>query len=124
MSLALPAASAGKEGTRIACVLAGGALLLALVVLAGWLFDMPRLTSILPGLVSMKPTSAVALALCALSLGLYALDFERGGLVSAGLALLLGLATLAEIAFGLDLGTDGLQLPPATELVSQGEPPT
>jgi signal transduction histidine kinase/CheY-like chemotaxis protein len=110
MNLATPAVSAGQVGTRIACVLAAGALALALAVLSGWIFDIERLTSLLPGLVSMKPMSAIALALCALSLGMYALGWERGGLVAAGLVLVLGLATLAEIAFALDFGIDGLLL--------------
>ena len=104
MNLASPVTADGRLGTRVACLLAGGALLLALAVLAGWLFNVVALTSILPGLVSMKPMSALALALCALSLGLFALGFERLGLVAAGLDLVLGMATLSEIAFGLDFG--------------------
>src|SRR6476619_5516289 len=61
MNLASPVTADGRLGTRVACLLAGGALLLALAVLAGWLFNVVALTSILPGLVSMKPMSALLL---------------------------------------------------------------
>jgi signal transduction histidine kinase/DNA-binding response OmpR family regulator/HPt (histidine-containing phosphotransfer) domain-containing protein len=120
MNLATPAVSAGQVGTRLACVFAAGTLVLALAVLAGWQFDIVALTSILPGLVSMKPISALALALCALSLGLYALGFERMGLVAAGLDLVLGMATLSETAFGLDFGIDGLLMPVQAVLAEGG----
>lgn len=118
MNLAMPADSAGRVGTRLACAFAAGALVLALAVLAGWLFNIVELTSILPGLVSMKPMSALALALCALSLGLYACGRERAGLVVAGLDLVLGLATLSEIAFGIDFGIDALLMPVQENAVS------
>ena len=111
MNLAPPAHSAGQVGTRLACVFAAGTLALALAVLAGWVFNVVALTSILPGLVSMKPMSALALALCALSLGLFVLDREQAGLVVAGLVLVLGMGTLAEIAFELDFGIDALLMP-------------
>jgi hypothetical protein len=55
MNLATPAVSAGQVGTRLACVFAAGTLVLALAVLAGWQFDIVALTSIQPGLVSIKP---------------------------------------------------------------------
>jgi signal transduction histidine kinase/DNA-binding response OmpR family regulator/HPt (histidine-containing phosphotransfer) domain-containing protein len=111
MNLAMPADSAGQVGTRLACVFAAGALALALAVLAGWVFDIVSLTSILPGLVSMKPMSALALALCALSLGFYACGRQTAALVAAGLVLVVGAQTLAEMAFGLDFGLDRLLLP-------------
>jgi hypothetical protein len=108
MTLAMPAASAGQVGNRIACALAAGALLIALAVLAGWVFDVVSLTSLLPGLVSMKPVSALTLALCALSLGLYALEQSRAGSYAALLVFGLGVGTLAEIAFDIRLGIDQL----------------
>src|ERR1700752_3613854 len=108
MILASPADSGGPVGKRLACVFAAGAMLLALAVLSGWVFGIAELTSILPGLVSMKPVSALAMALCAISLGLYALDMPRPGLMAAATVLFLGVGTLAEIAFGFDIGIDGL----------------
>jgi signal transduction histidine kinase/CheY-like chemotaxis protein len=110
MNLAPPSA-AGQVGTRLALVFAAGTFALALAVLAGWLFDIVALTSILPGLVSMKPISALALALGALSLGLYACGFARLGLAGAGLVLVLGLATLAELAMSVEFGIEDLLLP-------------
>jgi signal transduction histidine kinase/DNA-binding response OmpR family regulator/HPt (histidine-containing phosphotransfer) domain-containing protein len=112
MNLATPADTAGQVGNRVACAFAAGALALALAVLAGWIFDIVSLTSLLPGLVSMKPMSAATLALCALSLGAYALGGRRLGLVLAGLVLVSGVSTLAEIAFGMDFGVDAWLVPP------------
>ena len=41
-----------------------------IAVLVGWLFDIPRLKSVLPGFVSMKSNTAIGFVLAGLSLAL------------------------------------------------------
>ena len=83
-----------------------------LISLTGWVFHLPALTSVLPGLVEMKSNSAIALILCGLALLIVAdrtsESLER---LAQGLALgacAIGLASLAEYLFGWQLGIDEL----------------
>jgi len=107
-----------------------GVLLLGLVVLAGWAFDIPRLKSVLPGLVSMKANTALGFILSGLALWLKAeggkRKAERGislasvpssafpfprSLIANLCALavaLLGAATLGEYLFGFHWMIDDL----------------
>jgi len=115
MNLALPAAHPARQvGNRVACAFAAGALALALAVLFGWLFHIKALTSVLPGLVSMKPTSAVVLSSIAISLALYALGAPRAAMAAAALAMVLSAGTLVEIFLGVHLGSDGVLHPMST----------
>ena len=59
--------SAYRSASRAA---SGVVILISLLVLAGWLFHIPALTSILPGLATMKANSALAFLLAGVSLGL------------------------------------------------------
>ncbi len=80
------------------------ALVIAVGALAGWLFTVPVLQSVLPGLTTMKANTAVGLALCAV--GLLRLDVRSIAVLCGGSAALLGAATLVEYVFGLRLGLD------------------
>lgn len=82
-------------------------------VLAGWELHLPALTCILPGFVSMKANTAAGFILAGISLTLLgrspaapgAQRWAQGGALLVGL---LGLLTLGEFIFGLNLGIDQL----------------
>jgi PAS domain S-box-containing protein len=85
----------------------------AAVVLLGWLLDIPALTSGVPveGFSAMKANSALGVILSSASLWCDQQDerrraFHAASLISASLALLIGLSALGEYAFGLDFGID------------------
>jgi PAS domain S-box-containing protein len=86
--------------------------LVGLVALAGWAFHIPTLTRVLPGAVEMKANTAVALVLCGVALLILAdraaVSMARIALGAALAAVAVGLATLAEYAFGWQLGIDEL----------------
>jgi PAS domain S-box-containing protein len=87
------------------------------VVLFGWYVGAVILTTLLPGLASMKPNTALGLALCGISLWLMnaaapatpkAKLTRTFGRCFAFLVLALGLATLGEYFFHWNLGIDQL----------------
>ncbi len=81
-----------------------GALFVAavgLIVLVGWYTQTTPLTSVVPGLVSMKPTTAVALILLSLSL---VFTQRRAGLSLAAVAIALAAVTLVGYGVGSTLG--------------------
>jgi len=99
-----------------ACALVVAAL--AVAVLAGWQFHVPLLRSGAVEQPVMPPLTAAALLVCAAALWLVAAPEaganRRGvGHVLAGLVAALGLATLVEYAFSVDLGFDLLLYPTA-----------
>jgi signal transduction histidine kinase len=82
-------------------------------VLAGWLFEIPSLKSVLPGVVTMKANTAVGFILAGLSLALLGCAARSAWVrqlsrVCAGATALLGLLTLCQYLFGLDFGIDQL----------------
>src|SRR3989338_2255169 len=79
---------------------------LGALVLAGWVFDIPALKSVSPGLVSMKANTA----LCFLLLGLTLWHRERRKLATglASFTFIVAASTLAEYAGGFNLGIDQL----------------
>ena len=86
---------------------------LGLSVLGGWLFDYRPLMTLLPGLVAMKPNTAVALCLAGLSLFLSSRSAnapdprrQAAAAVLASLSAAIGALTLAEYAFALNFGID------------------
>lgn len=86
---------------------------IALLVLTGWLFSIPAFKTVLPGLATMKPNTALALGLIGLSLLLASIPYKNRWLklISQGcaaFALLIGVLTLSEYAFEVDLGIDQL----------------
>ena len=93
--------------------LAGG--MLGLAGLLGWATDHPFLYTVLPGGATMMPNTSVALTLAGLA-GLL-LHAPRPGraarivaVISVAVALLMGLSTLLEYAFGIDVHIDQLLL--------------
>ena len=91
----------------------GFVIVISLLVLAGWLLHIPSLTSILPGLATMKANSALAFLLAGVSLWLAQPGGERhkGEWISevcAAATALIGVLTLSQYVFGRDLGIDQL----------------
>jgi len=89
-----------------------------IVVSFGWILDIPQLKSVLPGLVTMKANTAFAFILIGLSLFLQKKENpDKAELfisrLSAFIAGLIGLLTLAEYAFGVNLGIDQMLVPEA-----------
>ncbi|HEV2765016.1 MAG TPA: histidine kinase, partial [Pyrinomonadaceae bacterium] len=84
-------------------------------VLGGWLLDVPLLKTILPGMPAMVPNTAACFVLS--GVGLWARQpgrtrrvYKTVALACAFLLMSLGGLTLAEYAFGVDLGVDRLLL--------------
>lgn len=92
-------------------------------MLCGWIFDIPRLTRLMPGLAYMKVNTACALVVASIALWLL-YTHKRGSpwfRVARGLAVLLvalGSLTLFEHVFGLDLGIDQ-HIPSGAQLSAQ-----
>jgi PAS domain S-box-containing protein len=91
---------------------------MATVVLVGWAFGVEVLTSVLPGLVTMKVNTALGLGFSGISVWLQlpgksrsrkSLSITRySAHVLALLVVLIGAGTLAEYLFGVNLGIDQL----------------
>lgn len=107
-----------RDASRVA---AGAVLAVGLLVLAGWLFDIPTLKSFFPGFDTMKANTALAFVLAGISLWLATRESENQqtnlfGKVCATIIVLISLLTLGEYIFSQDLGIDQLlfkdRLPP------------
>jgi PAS domain S-box-containing protein len=97
----------GKAG--LAAAMTGG------MVLLGWIFDIDRLKALQPGLVTMKPNTALCFVFTGISLWMKqrylkgaGTGFDRAATALAGAAGLVALLTIFEYAGGLDLGVDQL----------------
>jgi len=107
-----PQRSTGPLTTLLLRLAAGVTLLTGLSVLAGWVWEVPLLKSVLPGAVEMKANTA--LGLIAAGAALWLLDLQRTALFQRGaqaLALfvgMLGMATLGQYLFDWHLGIDEL----------------
>jgi len=88
------------------------AALAGILVLAGWLFGIDFLKTVVPSGYPMRANAAACFTLCGAALWLIGRESRgaaRGiGQACAVLAVLIGLATLAEQVFGIDLGIDQL----------------
>src|SRR5471032_2518718 len=106
-----PGPSVGNPAAlpRLAAVIAA---MLGLAGLAGWAFAVPVLKSVLPGAVEMRANAAVGLVLAACALFILcdrpSLPRQRLAQTLALAVAALGVATLGEYLFGLDLGIDEL----------------
>src|SRR5688572_27516542 len=83
---------------------AGFVLMIGILVLAGWLFNISTLKGILPGLATMKANTALAFVLAGISLWLAGTEpkNQKGELIAracATLVILTGLLTLSEYIF-------------------------
>ncbi|MCI0610646.1 MAG: PAS domain S-box protein [Anaerolineae bacterium] len=94
-------------------VASGVVLTVGFLVLAGWLFDIPAFTSILPGLATIKANTALAFILCGISLR--ALNHKQTkkpirlfATACAAVVLLIGVLTLGEYVSNRDFGIDQL----------------
>ena len=89
-------------------LLAGSSLLLGVVVLVGWYTHNAALIQVNPAFVPMQYNTALGFALS--GLGLLALLFgaSRWQQLAAVLVSLVGMLTLVEYIFGVDLGIDQL----------------
>jgi PAS domain S-box-containing protein len=99
-----------ERGAKFAGTLAS---LIGAVGLAGWTFEVEALKSVLPGLVTMKANTAFGLLFAGLSLRLQSVPQgsqrrRRLGRLFALGVVALGLLTLAEYLFRVDLGIDQL----------------
>lgn len=82
-------------------------------VLIGWIFDLPALKSVIPGLATMKVNAACAFLVAGTSLWLSLAAGGRARTAGTGLAFFasaVGGLTLAEYLFAFDLGIDQLLL--------------
>lgn len=116
--------SALETRSRSVSVAAAGAVgVLGAVVLVGWALDVPVLKSVVPGLGTMKPNTALCFALSGLGLGLRVgrpdwVPGRRIAQICGALVLLIGVATLAEFALHVNLGLDALLFPQPAPLGS------
>lgn len=100
-------------------------ILFGVIGLSGWLFDVEKFRSILTGLAPMKPNTSLGLISCGIGLSL----LREGGLGSrfsalfyvgiaaAAAAAFIGLITIAQFIFGVDVGIDSLVAPALAETV-------
>jgi len=94
------------------------AITVGVVVLLGWTFDVGVLKSVLPGKATMKPNTALAFVFCGVALVFVTLANRQPGgvqyahrrvvLICSGLVAIIGIATLSEYFFTLDLKIDSL----------------
>jgi len=89
--------------------------LVGALVLAGWVFGVETLKSVVPGLTSMKVNTAVSFILAGVALFVVARDgtgrpLRVAAQACSALMLAVGLLTLAEYVSGADLGIDVLPL--------------
>lgn len=88
--------------------------LTGLAVLAGWIFDIPSLKSILPNFVTMKANSAICFVLIGLSLWFFQekrIANNSNRLIAyflAAIVFLVGFLSFYQCIFGLNLGIDQL----------------
>jgi PAS domain S-box-containing protein len=89
---------------------ASGASVAALggLVVAGWLTVAVALIQVVPGFPPMQYNTALGFMICGAALLAAALDLRRPTALLAGLAAVIGLATLGEYLFRADLGIDDL----------------
>src|SRR5436190_11735323 len=102
--------SSYRKFSRVASALV---LTVGILVLAGWLFEIPALKSIIPGLATMKVNTALAFTLAGTSLWLASIENKNKGLeliakTCAVIIILIGLLTLSEYIFKYDPGIDQL----------------
>ena len=103
-------------------------LLVGLVVLAGWIFDVPEVKAVVPGLATMKPNTAVAFFLAGMALWLFQDEqirrWKRRLALGCSFTMsVIGFLTLMEYLWGWDLGIDQLlfrDVPQGAEAVAPG----
>lgn len=97
------------------------------VVFVGWLFDIAVLKSILPGLVTMKANTAIGFIFAGTSLWLWhqrseSATYKHIALFCGAIALLIGLLTLIQYSFSVNLGIDQLIFQESVTAVATATP--
>ena len=115
------AAAAGTAATRshfrshwLLILGAAAPVLIAVISLTGWVFDVERFRSIIPGYAPMKPNTAIGIALCGISLiFLYSQRpaLRKAAIVAASVVLCLAVLTGFQLVTGVDLRIDDLLIP-------------
>lgn len=98
---------------RIAVICGIISVLSGLIVLGGWAWNIPELTYLIPGTVSMKPNTALSLFLCGLSLIVLsykplAFHSARPAQILGGMVVLIAGLTLIEMVADINMGIDEL----------------
>jgi PAS domain S-box-containing protein len=107
------------KGSGILVAIIGG------VVILGWIFDIPTLKSILPTWVTMKANTAIGFILSGVTLWSLSLPQRRSPRYSSLLAAVvlgIGLLTLIQYAFDINLGIDQLLFKEPADAVATSAP--
>jgi two-component system cell cycle sensor histidine kinase/response regulator CckA len=91
---------------KVSQALSSAIIAIGISVLIGWFFDLDFLKSVVQGLASMKPNTAIALILSGGSILLASTGRHRIAIVLAGAVAMIGGLTLSEYATGVDLHID------------------
>lgn len=110
--------------SRIASI---AAIAIGTMVIVGWMFDIGLLKSVLPGLVTMKANTAFGFIFGGCCLWLWHRESEsasshRAALACATIVLLIGLLTLIQYSFDIDLGIDQLVFKESVDAVATAAP--
>ncbi|HEX4604776.1 MAG TPA: PAS domain-containing sensor histidine kinase, partial [Candidatus Angelobacter sp.] len=113
-----PESGSPRAYQLFSAIAAGTAIVAGITVMAGWWLHITGLTSILPGLATMKPNTAICFVLSGAALWLQRAEFAGGwragraaktaARICAAIVVALGAANLCERLFGWDLGVDEL----------------
>jgi PAS domain S-box-containing protein len=103
------------------------AIVVGLLVLGGWISDIPSLKSVLPSLVTMKANTALAFIMAGVSLWILQREqtsqsTRRIGQACAAIVVLAGMVTLSEYLLDCDLGLDQLLLKEPSGAVGTSHP--
>ncbi|MBD2294980.1 PAS domain-containing protein [Anabaena sphaerica FACHB-251] len=103
--------------------------LIGFVVLLGWILNLPVLKSVLPGLVTMKVNTALGFFLAGMSLWLWHQHHQRKkhplkllSQILAVIVALIGLLTLIQYGFNINLGIDQLLIKESENAVATSSP--
>jgi PAS domain S-box-containing protein len=108
MTFALRSPNPQSGAALVAAVSGASVAALGGLVVAGWLTLAVSLIQVLPGFPPMQYNTALGFMICGAALLAAALDLRRPTALLGGLAAALGLATLCEYFWGIDLGIDDL----------------
>ena len=109
MTVTLRGSTEPQGGAALIAAFSGASVAaLGGLVVAGWLTVAVALIQVLPGFPPMQYNTALGFMICGAALLTAALDLRRPTALLGLLATLLGIATLAQYVFGVDLGIDNL----------------
>ena len=113
MNLPAPSEARCRSLSRAAATAATAATALGTLVLVGWALDLPVLKALVPGLATMKPNTALCFVLGGIALGLRVTPRDSMATrwiaqLGGAVVLVIGVATLAEYVFHVDLALDAL----------------